>query len=310
MSPVWIIALVILVGTYAAWRVRYGPRPAGPRVLCFHKVTRRFCLEGTWTTPARFEAALDAVERAGFRWVDETEYRKRNRCLSDDHDAVRRGALCASETSSAVERDTRIVWLTFDDAYEDVYRYAFPILRRRGIPFHLFVVSGYAGRDNTWEIGFGRPAHRHATWEQLAEMVRGGATVGSHTETHADLTRALPCTLRNELVRSRETIEEMLGCAVRTLSYPFGRSDRRVRLAAAAAGYDAAFSLYPGRRNAVADPMALRRDAVYVIDPAFLVPWKLGTGPLAVFEEMKCRAIHSVAALTPLVTSRRQRGPG
>jgi len=300
------VSLGAVVLLWALWRVRFGARAPGPRVLCFHKVTPGFCLEGTWTTPKRFEASIAAVAARGYRFLDETAYL--DALAAARPPAGKDPEPGAADRGAAFERPG--VWITFDDAYESVYEHAFGVLARRGIPFHLFVVSAYAGRDNAWEIGLGRAPHRHASWEQIAEMVRAGATVGSHTAAHADLTRLGPDRLRDELVRSKETIEDRLGVAVRTLSYPYGRYNGAVCRAARAAGYDAAFSLYPRGRNAVVDPMALRRDAVYVIDPAFIVPMKLGSGPVAVAEEMKCRAINAVAVLGPLLTRRREPAPG
>jgi len=37
--------------------------------------------------------------------------------------------------------------ITFDDGYSDVYHYAFPLLKRKGIPAALFVVTGLAGTE-------------------------------------------------------------------------------------------------------------------------------------------------------------------
>ena len=106
-----------------------------------------------------------------------------------------------------------------------------------------------------------------------------------------------------ELRRSRRDIEAATGQHVRTLSYPFGRCNERCATAARAAGFDAAFSLYPSAHNANVDRYALRRDAVYVIDPVGLVERKLRPNVLYGLEEMKCRAINSVARLTPILKS-------
>ena len=35
--------------------------------------------------------------------------------------------------------------ITFDDGYSDVYRHGYPVLHRKGIPFAVFVVSGFVG---------------------------------------------------------------------------------------------------------------------------------------------------------------------
>ena len=60
---------------YAVWRVRYGYPPRElPRVLCFHKLSRRLCWEGTWTTPARFARAIDRLREDGWRFLTEAEY--------------------------------------------------------------------------------------------------------------------------------------------------------------------------------------------------------------------------------------------
>jgi peptidoglycan/xylan/chitin deacetylase (PgdA/CDA1 family) len=276
-----IFTVAALVALYAVWRVRFRYPPDDlPRVLCFHKVSRRFCFEGTWTTPRRFAATVDRLIAEGYRFLTEAEYLE---CLDHPDPSCQRS-----------------VFLTFDDAYENVYRDAFPLLRERGIPFHLFVVSDFAGRPNTWDLSLGRPPHRHAGWEQLSEMVAAGATVGSHTATHADLTRLDGPAVEDELRRSRDAIAARLGRAPRTFSYPFGRFDRRAQDTARRVGYEAAFSLYPPGSNARVDRYALRRNGVYIIDTAAWVERKLQRNSWFWFEEMKCRAINGVAVLTPL----------
>jgi peptidoglycan/xylan/chitin deacetylase (PgdA/CDA1 family) len=118
----------------------------------------------------------------------------------------------------------------------------------------------------------------------------------------------LPEALLEDLRRSRRAIEEVVGQPVRTLSYPFGRYNSGVEDAAREAGFEAAFSLYPKRKNAQVDPFALRRDAVYVIDPVAVVPRKLERNVFYGWEEMKCRAINAVSVLTPLLKSWSARG--
>jgi peptidoglycan/xylan/chitin deacetylase (PgdA/CDA1 family) len=71
--------------------------------------------------------------------------------------------------------------------------------------------------------------------------------VGSHTVTHAHLTRVTDGELARELKESRERLEAELARPCRFLAYPYGEEDDRVRRAARAAGYEAAFGLSSDR---------------------------------------------------------------
>jgi peptidoglycan/xylan/chitin deacetylase (PgdA/CDA1 family) len=85
--------------------------------------------------------------------------------------------------------------------------------------------------------------------------------IGSHTVSHPHLPRLTDAELQRELRESRERIADELARPCRYLAYPFGNEDARVRSAAAAAGYDAAFAL-PGREDRI-DRFALPRVGVY-----------------------------------------------
>lgn len=288
-----VVAAAVAAGLYITWRVRFGaPPPSPPPVLCFHKVSRRFLWEGTWTTPQRFFAIIDRLRDSGYRFIGEDDFLS---TLDDDY---------------RPDGESRRLLVTFDDGYTELSDHVLDGLVAREVPLHVFVVSDYVGRENRWDLSLGRPASRHASWEQLEDMIAAGATVGSHTATHRDLTRLGCGEIATELSRSRLAIEDRLGVAVRTLSYPFGRYDDRVRDRARECGYRAAFSLYPRHRNATVDRWALRRNGVYVIDTPRTVAAKLAPNPGFWFEEMKGRGINAVAVLTPVLTGRRRRPRG
>lgn len=270
---------------HAAWRAKYGyPPDHVPRVLCFHKLSRRFLFEGTWTTPARFAAYVDRLRERGYTFIDEAQY------------------LAALDAPPSDRR--KQIFLTFDDGYADVHDVAWPLLAERGIPLHVFLVTDYAGRENDWDLSLGRPPFRHLEWSAVREMSSRGVTFGSHTASHADLTRLPREQSLADLERSRTSIEDATGKPARTLSYPFGRYHGAAQDAARAAGFEAAFSLYPSHSNAITNRFALRREAVYVIDPVSMIEAKLAKHPLYGIEEMKCRAINAVAVLTPLLKPR------
>ncbi len=273
------------IGLYMAWRANYRFPPASPpQVLCFHKVSRRFCWEGTWTTPRRFFATVDHLRDRGYEFIGESDY--------------------LSSLDSPTDQDPKRLFLTFDDGYAEVRTEVFAGMAKRSLPFHVFLLTDYVGKDNGWDLSLGRRPFRHASWDEIREMSEAGVTFGSHTATHRDLTRLDEETIAGELAHSKQAIEYELGVPALTVSYPYGRYDARVTRAAEVAGYAAAFSLYPRRPNEHIDRYALRRNGVYIIDPARTVEMKLRPNPLYWLEEMKCRTINAVAVITPILKRR------
>ncbi len=81
--------------------------------------------------------------------------------------------------------DADQVVITFDGVYENVYEFAFPILKKWGYPFELFVIGDHIGGDNAFDHG--EPLTRFASEGQLLEMARGGGRIQWHTRSHQRL---------------------------------------------------------------------------------------------------------------------------
>lgn len=119
-----------------------------------------------------------------------------------------------------------LVAVTFDDGYRETYIHAFPVLQQFQIPATVYVATDYVDRQR--ELDFGEaPRHgskaRPLTWAMLREMADTGLiTIGAHTHRHADLTRLSPTEVREEVARSRQTIEDRLGMKPRHFAYPWG----------------------------------------------------------------------------------------
>ena len=85
--------------------------------------------------------------------------------------------------------DPEQVVITFDGVYENVYKYAFPILKKYGYPYHLFITSDFIGKDNSFDSV--EPLTKFATIKQLKEMADNGAMLEWHTKTHRQFTEQL-----------------------------------------------------------------------------------------------------------------------
>jgi peptidoglycan/xylan/chitin deacetylase (PgdA/CDA1 family) len=149
------------------------------------------------------------------------------------------------------------VAITFDDGYLDNLEVAAPILSELGLPFTVFVASEFV---RSGKAGFLSPSALRA----LATLP--GAQIGAHGTNHVALTLCDDTTLRTELMSSRSYLEDLLGCEVRTLAYPYGAVDRRVRDAALAAGYSLGACSQAGLNSAARDPLLLARTEILSFD--------------------------------------------
>ncbi len=161
----------------------------------------------------------------------------------------------------------KLLSVSFDDAFRNI-RGALAKLEAWGIPAIVFACPGYA--DDGRPFGVERLADSGSdferltmTWNELRELVAHGVEIGSHTTTHPRLTQISDSELKDELHGSKERLETELGRPCRFLAYPFGDHDARVRAAARAAGYIAAFGV--GRYSPL-DLFAIPRASFYRSD--------------------------------------------
>lgn len=202
------------------------------------------------------------------------------------------------EAVAALEAGTlpdRAVALTFDDGYASVVETAWPLLRERGLPATLFVVTGSLTEDLRFAWDLHEPEHerlRLARPDELLAAVATGLDLGSHTVSHPWLPRLDAGEMKRELVDSRIALQELLGRTVTSLAYPTGGWDSAVRAAAADAGYRIAITVDRGLNTRRTPHLSLRR--------AF-VP----TEP----EDLRLILDGAYTVLRPLDTWRRRRGP-
>ncbi len=106
-----------------------------------------------------------------------------------------------------------------------------------------------------------------ATWEEIAEMVRGGMAIGSHTHNHQVLSRTSEQEQTDELSLSKRILEERLGGSITSLAYPVGLPDSfsvATRKIAQQTHYRVAFSFHGGfNREGGIEPFNIRRQGIH-----------------------------------------------
>lgn len=106
--------------------------------------------------------------------------------------------------------------LTFDDGYEDNYTHAFPIAKKYGYNGTVFVVTEWIGGKG------------YLNQQQLLEMNLAGWQIESHTVTHPYLDSISPEQIKEELLISKEVLEELLGKPKVAFAYPYGVYDSSI----------------------------------------------------------------------------------
>ena len=111
---------------------------------------------------------------------------------------------------------SKTVVITFDDGYRDFYTDAFDAMRQCGFTATIFLATDRIQNSPVRIEGV-----EYLTWAEVAELHAAGIQFGSHTVSHPDLRSLGPEQIDYELGYSKEIIEQKLGAAVESFSYPF-----------------------------------------------------------------------------------------
>jgi peptidoglycan/xylan/chitin deacetylase (PgdA/CDA1 family) len=191
------------------------------------------------TAPRDFERQMAFLARAGYR-------------------TIRLGEAAALVRAREPLPERRLL-ISFDDGYRNNLETALPILRRHGFTAVVFVTTGVIGGDNSWPDQHPAiPKLPMMDPDELRALRAGGIDIGAHTHTHSRLPELGPTAVREELSRSKNILEDILGKSVDLFSYPFGAHDPDIR-AVAADLFVAAIGNRPGRLHSGSDLYAIDR---------------------------------------------------
>jgi peptidoglycan/xylan/chitin deacetylase (PgdA/CDA1 family) len=230
-------------------------------IFCYHRLVDKVRYPGTEITPAAFEAQMKELKDRGITVIG-----------MQDLLAWKRG-----------EKNIppRCAVITFDDGWKSQYEVAWPIMKKFGYTFLLFLYTeGIAGGS----LGGGQAI----TWEQLADMRDNGIDIEAHSATHQDLREGhivmvmepggkrtkkkltgpeYEQWVQNEVVGCKQLLEQRLGIRINCFAVPFGNYNEHVKEIARKAGYDAMFTVY-GQPITWTSPMdALGRYAIEANKP-------------------------------------------
>jgi peptidoglycan/xylan/chitin deacetylase (PgdA/CDA1 family) len=159
------------------------------------------------------------------------------------------------------------VVVTFDDGTRDFAETVVPLAVENRVPVHLYLATGLVADGSAGGL----------TWSQLNDAVSTGlVTVGSHTHSHADLSRAEEREAEEEMRRSKELIEDRLGRSCEHFAYPWAVGSPGADRAARRLFRTAALDAWRTNRRGQIDPYRLGRVPVLRSDGRFFFRRKVG----------------------------------
>jgi peptidoglycan/xylan/chitin deacetylase (PgdA/CDA1 family) len=264
-------------------------------LLMYHRVVPRAEVVSTYVQPGMY--------------VTPETFERHLQFLTAHFDLLTFRELLARWDAGGWNETARYCVVTFDDGWIDNYQYAYPLLRRYGVPATVFLPTALTGsndwlwsdrlgdllrrrargRPEEWdslierakdlseddredligriavEVGAAAPAgRRFVNWDEVADMSCHGIAFGSHSSSHANLTRLSDTALEHELREPLEVFRRWGVNHVPVLAYPNGDHTDAVVAAARAAGYRAAVTVRRGlESSAPEDRFRLKRIGVH-----------------------------------------------
>jgi peptidoglycan/xylan/chitin deacetylase (PgdA/CDA1 family) len=156
------------------------------------------------------------------------------------------------------KKQGKVVGITFDDGYQNNVIHALPILKANGFTATCYGVSSMPGGTNAWDLGKVAPQPLMSL-EEWRIWNGSGMDVGSHTQTHVNLTELSDEASMQQVVQSKYELQQMLGIEVRHFCYPYGWFKPEHEDMVRSAGYVTATSTRRGRVQIGDNPYALKR---------------------------------------------------
>jgi peptidoglycan/xylan/chitin deacetylase (PgdA/CDA1 family) len=215
---------------------RLGTR--GVPVFAYHKIA--LAPRGTadpflYVSPGRFERQVAELNQAGWR------------------------SASLADTLTANDNTARKVVLTFDDGMANVFEHALEPMARHEFRAIEFLVAGFLGRLNEWDIAKGDVPEKLMDEAQVRDWLGAGHEIGSHSMTHRNLRHLGAAQAREEIAGSKKALEDRFGVPVAHFCYPYGSWNEAVRDLAGEAGYRTASTLVFGVNNVKTPRFELRR---------------------------------------------------
>lgn len=205
---------------------------SGVPILYYHHVRRYFnpfdpIGESLSITPEKFEEQMRWLFNRGYQTITPDQ-------LSD-------------YLHGQLTLDKKPIVLSFDDGYEETIKDILPILKKYNFVGVFYIIPGFLNKTD-----YLRP-------EDIIYLDQQGMVIGSHADHHLDLTSLDYLEKFTEIEKGKVKLETLLGHAVDSFAYPYGKFDSETIVLLKKLGFKTGFTISDIWSDKVSDFLVLPR---------------------------------------------------
>jgi peptidoglycan/xylan/chitin deacetylase (PgdA/CDA1 family) len=209
--------------------------------LCYHRIITKIYSPYD-LTPAMLEKHFQLLKKEGFHPITAAEY-----LYDQKHPNL---------------FPSKPIIISFDDGNKSHYRHVFPLLKKYGFKATFFIYPNAVSKKTTSQYLI--------TWNELAEMIRGGMDIESHTLSHPFLTETRSSMnnsryltwLDQEFGDSKAILEQKLKIKINSVAYSYGWYNSVVEGRAVKAGYQGIFTTNWGANSQSSNALSINRKVI------------------------------------------------
>lgn len=231
-----------------------------------------------------FESGFNTLSVNDFQ--DHLEYLKNNYFVVSMDDYMQ---------SLRKKNTNRMVTITFDDAYYNIYSIVFPFLIQYQFPATIFIPVSYVGKHNEWDYENEQTKINILSWDIINELNKEDLiTFGSHGYTHTSLGICSQEQIKYEVAESKRVLEDKLKEKIKYFAYPYGQLtdmsafSKKVLMAE---NFHAALSTIWRRSNKLSNQFQLNRIEILSTDTVLKLKYKMERIPDMKYYKQKVKNI-------------------
>ena len=226
LKRVLIISLSIAILLSAFYFFWLSPKYVVP-ILMYH----RFGYDGgsLFVTPENFARQMNYLKNNGYEVISLDEL------------------VCGIKNDKKFKHKTVVI--TIDDGYKDNYTYAYPILKKYGLPATIFIMADFIGKDKDF-----------MTWDEVKIMSQNNISFGGHTKSGVYVPSIKDKKLlHDETAGCKKLIEKRIGRPADYFCYPTGGFTPQAKAILKESGYKGACTTNRGFVELNKDVYELKR---------------------------------------------------